>query len=112
VSTGLRSAGRDGKSEESDDEDDGNEEECEWPFSNAVFRTVEQRKAGCMETYRILLCMLPPRNSLRSPLTSLRSPHMLGFWVVCLPYAPQQQLITHISPHMERTRGIISPCTF
>jgi len=65
-----------------------------------------------METYRILSCMLPPSDSLRSPLTSLRSPHMLGFLVVCLPHAPQQQLITHISPHMERTRGNMSPCSF
>lgn len=43
-----------------------------------------------METYRILSYVLPPSNCLRSPLTSLRSPHMVGLEVFCLPYAPQR----------------------
>jgi len=50
-----------------------------------------------METYRILSCLMLPRNSLRSPLNSLSSPHMVGFGIFCLPYAPQRRspLVDH-----------------
>lgn len=68
-----------------------------------------------METYRILSCLLPPCSSLRSPLTSLRSPHMLGFGCfafLTLPSAAVRWTITLISPHMERTRGNMHPCAF
>ena len=56
-----------------------------------------------------VVCAASAQFSTLSAQFSTLSTH-LRVWVFCLPYAPQPQEISLISPHMERTRGNNCPC--